>query len=197
MYITAFLGLLLQCIIPHNPLNYPDLEYEHLCFHFYTMMHIIPWFLIVLKIFFFINRKKIKFTWYFKFYLDVSHIKPDFSLEITNSQMQGLILLKHNLSSRKYFNVNILTFLMMILESLHFVEHSQLRVIKLPWIPFDRCTEGKVIRTSVANAVPQKLTPSQLPLKHWFGIEINLLCLLPALVQWLLPRLRGGLCQHL
>lgn len=34
MYVTAFLGSLLQCIVPHNPLNYPDLEYEHLYFHF-------------------------------------------------------------------------------------------------------------------------------------------------------------------
>lgn len=33
-YVTVLLGSLLQRMVPHNPLNYTDLEYEHFYFHF-------------------------------------------------------------------------------------------------------------------------------------------------------------------
>lgn len=46
-----------------------------------------------------------KFTWFFEFHFDVSHVKMDFFLEMTNSQMQELILLKHHFSERKYFDL--------------------------------------------------------------------------------------------
>lgn len=48
---------------------------------------------------------KIKFTWFFEFHFDVSHVKMDYFLEMTNSQMQELILLKHHFSERKYFDL--------------------------------------------------------------------------------------------
>lgn len=34
MYMLVLLWSLLQCMVPHNCLNYPDLEYEHLYLHF-------------------------------------------------------------------------------------------------------------------------------------------------------------------